>query len=293
MNALSSLCDLTVIDNLSNKKSYHNAQKLNEKKISFFKEDILHKEKIAEIIRICKPDSCVHLAAKISVPESIIDPYSTMSVNATGTLNVLEACMRNSVKRLVFASSAAVYGHVDRLPISENIELKPISPYGASKVVAEEIINAYANLQLFDSIISLRFFNVFGLGQSDEYAGVISKFKDRIKKGRPPIIFGDGNQQRDFISVGDVINSIRIALNPPKGITQGKFNIATGMPTTISNLAKLMAKIMGKPDLNPIYEKAAEGDIRLSYADITQTCDVLNFTAKRDLEFDLQKFIMN
>src|SRR6476620_8408730 len=143
-----------------------------------------------------------------------------MSVNATGTLNVLEACMRNSVKRVVFASSAAVYGHVDRLPISENIKLKPISPYGASKVVAEEITNAYANLQLFDSIISLRFFNVFGLGQSDEYAGVISKFKDRIKEGRPPVIFGDGNQQRDFISVGDVVNSIAVALNPPQKITK-------------------------------------------------------------------------
>ena len=156
VNELSSLCDLTVIDNLSNKKSLHNAQMLKEKKISFFKEDIMNKDKIAEIIGICKPDSCVHLAAKISVPESILDPYSTLSVNTTGTLNVLEACTHNSVKRLIFASSAAVYGHVDTLPISENIKLRPISPYGASKVAAEEIISAYANLRLFDNIISLR-----------------------------------------------------------------------------------------------------------------------------------------
>ena len=126
--------DLTVIDNLSNKMSYSNAQMLKENHISFFEEDIMNKEKITEIIRKCRPDSCVHLAAKISVSESILDPYSTMSVNVTGTLNVLEACKCNSVKRFVFASSTAVYGHVNTLPIPENTELKPISPYGASKV---------------------------------------------------------------------------------------------------------------------------------------------------------------
>src|SRR6476620_4189619 len=173
-----------------------------------------------------------------------------MSVNATGTLNVLEACMRNSVKRFVFASSAAVYGHVDTLPISENIKLRPISPYGASKVAAEEIISAYANLRLFDSIISLRFFNVFGAGQSDEYSGVISKFKARIQEGSAPVIFGDGNQQRDFVSVGDVVHSIVMALNPPNGVTNGTFNIATGVPTNISNLAKIMTRIMDKPALH-------------------------------------------
>jgi UDP-glucose 4-epimerase len=290
---LTSQYHLTVIDNLSNKKSYSNAQILKENKISFFKEDIINKEKITEIIRICKPDSCVHLAAKISVPESILDPYSTMSVNVTGTLNVLEACRRNSVKRFVFASSAAVYGHVNTLPIPENIELKPISPYGASKVAAEAIISAYANLHLFDSVISLRFFNVFGVGQSDEYAGVISKFKERIQKCSSPVIFGDGNQQRDFVSVGDVVNSVAVALNPPKGVTQGTFNIATGVPTTISDLANIMTRIMGKPALDPIHKKAAEGDIKISYADITKTSNVLNFTAKRDLENGLQEFTLN
>jgi UDP-glucose 4-epimerase len=266
---------------------------LKENNISFFEEDIMNKEKITEIFRNYRPESCVHLAAKISVPESIFDPYTTMSVNVTGTLNVLEACMRNSVKRFVYASSAAVYGHANTLPIPENIELKPISPYGASKVAAEEIVSAYAKLDLFDSIISLRFFSVFGAGQSDEYAGVISKFKERIQGDSPPVIFGDGSQQRDFVSVKDVVNSITIALNPPKGITRGTFNIATGVPTTISDLAKIMTMIMGKPTLDPIYEKEAEGDIKQSYADITKTSDVLNFIAKRDLENGLKDFMMN
>jgi len=291
VNELSPVCDLAVIDNLSNKKSHHNAQTLKEKKILFFKEDIMNKEKITEIIRICKPDSCVHLAAKISVPESILDPYSTLSVNITGTLNILKACTHNSVKRLVFSSSAAVYGHVDTLPTPENIKLRPISPYGASKVAAEEIIGAYANLRLFDSLISLRFFNVFGAGQSDEYSGVISKFKARIQEGSSPVIFGDGNQQRDFVSVGDVINSIIVALNPPNGVTNGTFNIATGVPTSITDLAKIMTRIMGKPALYPTYKKAAEGDIRISYADTTKSESVLNFVAKSDLEYGLQEFI--
>ncbi len=253
----------------------------------------MNKEKINEIIKNWRPDSCVHLAAKISVPESILDPCSTLSVNVTGTLNVLEACRCNSVKRFVFASSAAVYGHVNTLPIPENTELKPISPYGASKVAAEEIISAYAKLNLFDTIISLRFFNVFGVGQSDEYSGVISKFKERIKEGSSPVIFGDGNQQRDFVSVEDVVNSVAVALNPPKGVTQGTFNIATGVPTTISDLAKIITRIMGKPALHPIYKKAAEGDIRISYADTSKTSNVLNFIAKRNLENGLQEFTLN
>ena len=124
---LSSQYHLTVIDNLSSKMSYSNAQMLKENHIAFLEEDIMNKEKITEIIRKCRPDSCVHLAAKISVSESILDPYSTMSVNVTGVYNVLEACKCNSVKRFVFASSAAVYGHVNTLPIHENTRLKPIS----------------------------------------------------------------------------------------------------------------------------------------------------------------------
>ena len=108
-------------------------------------------------------------------------------------------------------------------------------------MAAEKIISAYANLHLFESIISLRFFDVFGVGQSDEYAGVISKFKERIKGGSSPIIYGDGNQQRDFVSVGDVVNSVVVALNPPKGVTQEQ--IATGVPTTILDLAKIITRL--------------------------------------------------
>jgi len=284
---------ISVIDDFSNKKSYSNADILKDNNIAVFEEDIRNKQKITEIIKECKADSCIHLAAKISVPESVSDPYTTMNVNVTGTLNVLEACVRNSIKRFVFASSAAVYGHVKILPIAENVRLKPISPYGASKVAAEEIISAYADLGLFESIITLRLFNVFGPGQSDEYAGVISKFKERILKDLPPVIFGDGNQQRDFISVDDVVDAIVMALDPPKQANKGTFNIATGVQTKIRDLAQIMAEIMGKPTLNPTYKEAVKGDIRLSYADTTNAAKILKFNAKRGLEIGLQQFIKN
>jgi UDP-glucose 4-epimerase len=285
--------EIFVIDNLSNEKSKDNADRLKDSHISFFREDVRDMEKICEVIKACKPASCIHLAAKISVPESVTDPYTTMNVNVTGTLNVLEACVQNSVKRFVFASSAAVYGHVGVLPITEDSDLKPISPYGASKVAAEEIIDAYANLNLFKSIITLRLFNIYGAGQSDEYAGVISKFKERISKGFPPVIFGDGNQQRDFISVEDVVEGIIKALEPPKGIKIGKFNIGTGIPTKIGDLARIMANIMGKPHLDAVYKEGVNGDIRLSCADISKTKNILKFNTRRDLITGLKQFIQS
>lgn len=143
-----------VIDNLSNKKSIENMRNLKDTITSFFQEDIRDKEKIGKIIRDCKIDSCVHLAAMISVPESMVDPFTTMDVNMTGTLNVVQACISNSVKRFVYASSAAVYGHASVLPVTENSQLQPISPYGASKASAEEIINGYSLLEEFDSAVT-------------------------------------------------------------------------------------------------------------------------------------------
>ena len=285
--------EVYVIDNLSNKKSNANADMLKDNHIPVYEVDIRNKESIQEIIKDCRPHSCVHLAAKISVPDSIRDPYSTIEVNVTGTHNVVSACVSNSVKRFVFASSAAVYGHAEHLPVAENTYLKPISTYGASKVAAEQIVSAYGDLDLFESIVTLRFFNVYGVGQSEEYAGVISKFKDYILRDSRPVIFGDGDQQRDFVSVHDVVDSIMMALKEPAEVAKGIFNIATGVPTTITDLAKIMTTITGKPRLLPIYKESLKGDIRLSYADTTNTENILKFKSKRDLLTGLQEFIKN
>jgi UDP-glucose 4-epimerase len=285
--------EVYVIDDLSNKKSHFNADMLKDSHIPVYEVDIRNKESIQQIVKDCRPHSCVHLAAKISVPDSIRYPYSTIDVNVTGTHNVVSACVSNSVKGFVFSSSAAVYGHAEHLPVAENTYLKPISTYGASKVAAEQIINAYGDLGLFESIITLRFFNVYGVGQSEEYAGVISKFKDYILRDLPPVIFGDGDQKRDFVSVHDVVDSIMMALKGPVEVAKGIFNIATGVPTTITDLAKIMATIAGKPRLLPIYNESLKGDIRLSYADTTNSETILKFKSKRDLMTGLQEFIKN
>ena len=148
---------------------------------------------------------------KISVTESVTNPSDTLDVNILGTLNVLEACSKSGVRKLVFASSAAAYGEPRTFPISEDHVLNPLSPYGASKAAAEVLISSYRNLNKIPNAISLRFFNVYGIGQSIEYAGVITKFHERLSKGEAPIIFGDGEQTRDFVSVNDVVDAILLA----------------------------------------------------------------------------------
>lgn len=284
--------EVFIIDNLSNSKSASNLDLLKKNNIKFYKEDVRNKESISKIIREGEVDSCVHLAAKISVPESMVDPYSTMEVNIGGTLNLLEACARNSVERLVFASSAAVYGHATTVPIPEDIPLKPISPYGTSKVAAEEVFNSFADLGLFDSAIVLRFFNVYGSCQSDEYAGVITRFKSRVLQNLPPLIFGDGNQQRDFVSVQDIVESIKCALEPPASITNGVYNIGTGIPTSISELSMLIARILNQKSC-PLFLEKSKGDIQISYADIKRARYDLGFNPKIDLVNGLQELLSN
>lgn len=282
--------EVHVIDNLSNEKSRSNFDLLMKSKVRVYRADVRSKESLAKVIRGAGIDSCVHLAAKIGVSESMMDPYTTMDVNINGTLNVLEACVRNSVKRFVFASSAAVYGNVCSLPIAEDTVLKPMSPYGASKAAAEMIFNAYANLQLFDSAIVLRFFNVYGRGQSEPNGGVITKFRERISQNLPPIIYGDGSQQRDFISVHDVVESILHALEPRQSSSKGIYNIATGVPTSIIELSVQVASILNKT-AKPTFHKKIDGDIQNSYADINKARSELDFVPKMHLEKGLKEYL--
>ena len=134
---------------------------------------------------------------KISVADSIKNPDETMEVNVKGTLNVLEACHTSQVNNFIFASSAAVYGDVTELPISENHALRPLSPYGTSKMLAEKHVSTYGRLKKIQNTISLRIFNVYGPGQTSE-SDVIIKFAKRLSKGLPPIILGNGNFTKDF-----------------------------------------------------------------------------------------------
>jgi UDP-glucose 4-epimerase len=268
--------------------------------LRFYTADIRDKETISNIFRDEKADICIHLAAKISVADSIRKPDETMDINANGTLNVLEASYESQVKSFVFASSAAVYGDVKELPISEKQEPDPLSPYGKSKMVAEQYVSLYQKQKKIKNTICLRIFNVYGSGQSTE-ADVITRFAKRLSKGLPPEIHGDGKNTRDFISVDDVTEAILLsvrAMEEPKSNYNNNlnlspiFNVGTGMPTSIKDLAKKMIAISGLK-VDPIHKKASQdsGVILHSYADMTKAKSVLQFVARKDLEEGLREVI--
>jgi UDP-glucose 4-epimerase len=266
--------------------------------LKIYSADIRDERAISEIFLNEKVDTCIHLAAKISVVDSIKNPDETMDINVKGTLNVLEACHNSQVNNFVFASSAAVYGDVRQLPISENCILRPLSPYGTSKMLAEQHVFSYSKLKKIQNTISLRIFNVYGYGQVSE-SDVVTKFARRLSKGLPPIIYGNGKHTRDFISVDDVVNSILLSIRSmeePKNnhnydsSSSPVFNIGTGTATSINKLARKMISISGL-QLNPVYvEGSQDGAVILhSYADITKAKKALCFVAKKNLETGLRE----
>jgi len=233
-------------------------------------------------------DAVVHLAALTSVQESIVMPLLYQEVNATGTLNVLNKSVKVGVKKFIFISSAAVYGNPIEKSINENHPTKPLSPYAASKLKAEEYCRSYSRMGKI-SITILRLFNVYGPRQSySQYSAVITQFIDKIKNNQQPIIFGDGEQVRDFVYVGDVVEYISKAIE--SGI-QDTINIGTGTETTINQLAQLVARISKKSHITPLYHPAKEGDIRYSKADISKAIKTLGYIPKTTLEEGLKKTI--
>jgi UDP-glucose 4-epimerase len=248
----------------------------------FYKTDVRDKRAVADIIRKEKIDSCVHLAALISVVDSVKDPASTIDVNVNGTTSVLEACAECGVANLVFASTGAVYGEPKQFPIREEHVLDPLSPYGASKVAGEALVASYVNCGKLANATSLRFFNVYGEGQSAAYAGVITKFAERLSSGTPPVIYGDGLQTRDFVYVQDVANAIMLALESRTG-NAGAFNVATGRSITINELAKAMIEIFGL-DVEPVYEDERRGDVKFAQVDISRTRKQLKYSPEGRLE---------
>jgi len=286
---------IVVIDDLSNQnENFHiaNNNSSNNNIVSLHREDIRNRNCLLDIFRRENTiDTCIHLAAKISVTDSISNPYETLDVNVSGTLNLLEACSAHDVKNFIFASSAAAYGEPKQLPIKEDHILDPLSPYGASKAAAEALVSTYANLRKIEHAVSLRFFNVYGKGQSPEYAGVITKFLERLSKGQAPLIYGDGKQTRDFVSVNDIVDAIILAANLRDKVSHPEiFNIATGNSININELAQLMIRISGL-DLEPLYEEERKGDIKFANVDITKSKNVLGFTASRTLQSELEPMI--
>ena len=228
-------------------------------------EEILKETKNQEIL--------IHLAAKISVNESIINPSETFEVNVNGTKNVLEACKRNKIKKIIIASSSAVYGEsLSKIKLNETSKTEPISPYGESKLKMEQEIRKSKE----SDYVILRFFNIFGIGQNLEYAGVITKFIEMISLNKPLQIFGDGMQTRDFVSINDVVESIYDAIKFGKNKT---YNIGSGKATTINELAKFIISL-SKKNLEIQHNADKTGDIRFSEADITLAKNEIGYRPK-------------
>lgn len=268
---------VTIFDNFSNAKKSSVASLVNMG-AKIIEGDITKFEDITDATK--EHDIVVHLAAKISVEESIKNPSETFHINVDGTRNVLIACEKNHVRKIVVASSAAVYGEsLPEVKLTENSKTNPISPYGESKVMMEHEIREFVTKHNMNCII-LRFFNIYGVGQSPEYAGVITKFIKRIAMNKPLEIFGDGMQTRDFVSIKDVINSIYDAIENGKN---GTYNIASGKIITIKELAEFIISLSEK-DLEIIYNDAKKGDIRFSQADISLAKKELRYLPKYGLE---------
>ena len=249
------------------------------------KADIRDYSSIAELIS--NADYVFHEAAQVSVVESIRDPIFTEEVNVLGTLNIIKALLEGHGK-LVFASSAAVYGDNPNLPLKESERPKPLSPYGVTKASAEEYLRVYNELYGLP-VVALRYFNVFGPRQSfNQYSGVISIFINRALAGKPLVIFGDGKQTRDFIYVKDVVKANLIVAESRRA--NGRvFNVATGKETTILELAMKIIEITGTTS-SIVFDKPRPGDIRRSVADVSEI-KKLGFEPEWSLEEGLKKTV--
>jgi UDP-glucose 4-epimerase len=224
-------------------------------------------------------DAIVHEAALVSVTRSIEDPERTNSVNVGGTLNLLSAANDAKIERFIFASSSSVYGESQTLPKIETMNTSPISPYAVSKLAAENYCRVFASVYGL-STVSLRYFNVYGPRQKyGPYSGVIPTFVNRVIHDEAPIVFGDGEQTRDFTYVQDAVSANLLSLerDPSPGEV---FNVAGGAQVSLNLLAASIEKIMGKPSLGTEHAPPREGDIRHSFADISKARAVLGYSPR-------------
>ena len=266
--------EVKVIDNLHTGKM-ENLQEV-ESEIEFQKIDIQDYDSIEKELN--SVDGVFHQAALTVVQDSFKMPEKYHDVNVKGTENIFKIAQKNNFK-VVYASSSSVYGHQDVVPILENFDKKPINPYGKTKLDDEVLAEKYAKQGV--RIIGLRYFNIFGKGQTLEYAGVITKFLDRIRDKKPPIIFGTGSQIRDFIHVEDIANANYLAMD--SDVSNLHVNVGTGNSISILELAKIMIDISNL-DLEPIMEKALEGDIEKSQSDNTLARKSFGWEPEKKLE---------
>jgi len=272
-------CQVTVLDNLTS-GNLANLKHL-AGKYDFYQEDIQDSKALLAAAEKC--DVIFHLAAVVSVPQTVENPVETAAVNDMGSLLVFETARRQKVKRVVFSSSCAIYGDDPRLPKREDMSPKPMSPYAVQKLTAEYNASVFYDLYGIETVV-LRYFNVYGPRQNpaSPYSGVISIFMTKALLNEAAFIYGDGQQSRDFIYVQDVVKANLLAATAQSACGQ-VINIGSGRAVRINDLWQAICAISGR-NITPAYEPKRPGDISESLADIERAKALLDFNCEVPLE---------
>jgi len=273
--------NVTILDNLNTGKEKN--LELIKEKINFVKGDIRDNKLLEEIM--VDTDGVFHQAALASVQDSFSKPDEYHDVNVNGTENILKLAKKNDFK-VVYASSSSVYGNPEKIPIEESDSKNPINPYAETKLRKEELAVKYSKIGV--KVIGLRYFNVFGKGQSKEYAGVLKLFLERIRDGLPPKINGDGTQFRDFVFVGDVAEANIMSMKSE--VNHEFFNVGTNTSITILDLAKTIIKFSGL-NIEPIFGPSLKGDVMKTIADISLIKEKIGWQPKVMLESWINEII--
>src|SRR6201987_5192964 len=275
---------VVVLDDLSSGKEENLTEIRN--KITLIKGSITHIEVVRKAMH--EAEYVLHLAARTSVPRSVKDPIETNRINTDGTLNVLVAARDAKVKRIVFAAASSAYGETPTLPKVETMQPAPISPYGVTKYVGELYAQTFGRCYGLENVC-LRYFNIFGPRQdpSSPYSGVLAKFCAAFLEDTQPVIFGDGEQTRDFTYVENAVQANLLACEAPN--VSGKvFNIGVGGRFSLNQTVELLRKISGT-QLEVKYDPPRDGDIRDSQADITQARELLGYDPQVEFEQGLRR----
>ncbi len=275
---------VVVLDDLSSGKEDNLTEVRN--KITFIKGSITDIEVVRKAMY--EAEYVLHLAARTSVPRSVKDPIETNKINIDGTLNVLVAAKELKVKRVVFAASSSAYGETPTLPKVESMQPRPISPYGVTKFVGELYGQTFGRCYGLENV-ALRYFNIFGPRQdpSSPYSGVLAKFCTAFLEDTQPLVFGDGEQTRDFTYVENAVQANLLACEAPN--VSGKvFNVGVGGRVSLNEVIRELGKITGKT-LEAKYDPPRDGDIRDSQADISQAQEFLGYEPQVTFEEGLAR----
>ncbi|MFP4000415.1 MAG: GDP-mannose 4,6-dehydratase [Thermoplasmata archaeon] len=283
--------DIRVLDDLSHGKLEYleSVKGYSESRVTFFKGDIKNEEDVVKALN--DVEFIIHLAAQTSVMDSIENPKEDAKTNILGTINLLERAVDKNVERFVLASSAAPLGEQE-MPIHEEKVPEPLSPYGASKLAAEGYCSAYAGSHPIKTV-ALRFSNVYG-PKSWHKGSVVAKFIKQILKGKTPVIYGDGEQTRDFIHTEDISQAIVRSCTESLNEDFERFQVGTGLETSVNELYRLLEEVLESQQIDvpePKYGEKREGEIYRNYADITKAKEELNYSPKISLKEGIEQTI--